>query len=393
MKIMSFAIAIASLVVPLSAFAQMQTFPGMSIPWTNLGTPLSNIPQLTTALVIDATGEKAAYCGRVFFTARTGNKDIRKVGFLFGAVTKAGGSALTVSLQNALNAGGGAALKPDETQDQTVAIANADATFAANTWHQTANLSADRTVAFGEMLCVVVEYDGSGRQGADTVELDALLSDSTNQSHGTTTTLKTGGSFTSVGAYPNIIFEFSDGTFGTVLGGFPFSALGTLTYNTGTGTADEYALEIKFPGPVQVDAAGGFVQQSGVSADAELILYDGTTAEKTHAADADFSIVAGSTRLIYGQFDGMENLSRSTTYYVSWKPTTTNNIVLTYFDVAAAGHFQAHVGGEDWRLNSRLDGGAWLGAVTTRRPFLWPYVSGIHNGVGSGGGRIIGRGQ
>ena len=108
--------------------------------------------------------------GKVWFAERTGTKDIRRVGFRFGTVTKAGGSAVTVSLQD-VNLAAGPPLQPDEVQDQTVAIANADAGFATGLWYRTGTLSADRTVAYGEDLCVVFEYDGAGRLGSDVVNI------------------------------------------------------------------------------------------------------------------------------------------------------------------------------------------------------------------------------
>jgi hypothetical protein len=132
-------------------------------PVQNMGTA----PGFANSLLIDATGEKIAFIGR-FWNKDRATKNITKVGFCFGAVTKAGGSGLTVSLQN-VNLGAGPPFRPDEIQDQTVAIANGDAAFATNTWYQTAALSTNRTVAFGELLAVVIEYNGAGRLGSDSV--------------------------------------------------------------------------------------------------------------------------------------------------------------------------------------------------------------------------------
>ena len=101
---------------------------------------------------IDLTGEKYGWTGTVWWKDRSvTSRDIRRARFLFGTVTKASGSALTFSLQN-FDLANGPPGRPDGTQDQTVAIANADAGFASNTYYTTGNLSADRTVAFGEQL-------------------------------------------------------------------------------------------------------------------------------------------------------------------------------------------------------------------------------------------------
>jgi len=124
---------------------------------------MSIAPSMVNAATIDATGEKLAWCGGFVHQDRAA-KDITRVGFFFGSsLIKAGGSSLTVSLQDV--SATAAPLQPDETQDQTVAIANGDAGFASSTWYRTGALSANRTVSHGEQLAVVLEFDGGGRLG------------------------------------------------------------------------------------------------------------------------------------------------------------------------------------------------------------------------------------
>ena len=369
----------------------LQTLPGMSVPIGIIPGHVAMAPSFASTLVIDATGEMAAFVGRVFFKARTGTKAISKVGFRFGAVTKAGGSALTVSLQDVLNAGGGIPMQPDGTQDQTVAIANADAGFTSNAWYQTGALSATRTVSCGDLLAVVIEFDGGGRLGADSVVISGLSATQTGHANMATSVLKTGGTYAVVSVVPNVILEFDDGTFGTLFGGFPCSNLATLTYNSGTGGADEYALEFTFPGPVKVDGGGGLWAHAVAGSDADLIVYDGTTAMTNGSVtfDGDFAVNANA-RASLGQFPAMLSLTKDTTYRLALKPTSANNVTLSYFDVAAAGHFQAHTGGTAWCLTSRVDGGSWAAATTTRRPFLWPHICAIDDAVSTGGTTIAG---
>jgi len=129
-------------------------------------------------LLIDATGEMAAFCGRVWFSARSGTKNLSRVGFRFGAVTKSGGSGLTVSLQD-VTLSAGPPMQPDGTQDQTVAIANGNASFASNTWIRTGTFSASRTVTYGDLLAVNVEYDGGGRTNPDSVIVNTIVAGQT----------------------------------------------------------------------------------------------------------------------------------------------------------------------------------------------------------------------
>lgn len=365
-----------------------QTFSGRSVPWGYAydGNTLTT-PVLNTTLVIDATGEKVAFSGRVWFPSRTGTKDIRRVGFLFGAVTKAGGSGLTVSLQDVSTAAG-PPMQPDGTQDQTVAVANGDANFASNTWCRTGVLSADRTVAFGALLSVVIEYDGSGRQGADSVVVAGLTSAQSGPFHQSVSTLYT-ASWVSQSVIPNVILEFSDGTFGTLMDAFPLSAINSISFNSGSG-ADEVALEMTFPGPVGVDAAGGIVSPNA-SADLDFVFYEGTSAIANGTVSASLRHMhsASAARPCVGQLPAAIALAAGTTYRLAVKPTTANNVALYYFDVSDANHLTCHIGGTSWAYTSRFDAGAWDAPTTTRRPFLWPWVCALSDGVG-GGGRIIG---
>lgn len=119
----------------------------------------------TTGLLIDATGEKAAFIGRV---TKTGN--IRKAHFWISALTKAGGSAWTASLQD-VDLANGPPMRPDGTQDQTAAVSNASAAVG---WYTTPAFSTDRAVTRGDRLAFVLEFDGSGRLGADSLTLGGL---------------------------------------------------------------------------------------------------------------------------------------------------------------------------------------------------------------------------
>jgi hypothetical protein len=340
--------------------------------------------------VIDATGEKVAFVGPVWFQARTGTKDIRKVGFRFGSVTKSGGSALTVSLQNVSTSAGPPA-RPDESQDQTVAVANANGSFLSNTWIQTGNLSADRTVNFGEMLAVVIEFDGSGRTAPDSVAISGvpLLGGASSNLTRSMTIAKLGGTWQiDASIAPNIILEFSDGTFGTLSGAFPCSAVGSFDYDSAS-SPDEYALRFQFPVPVSIDAAGAVINYDANSSDAEIVCYTGTTpmTDGTVTVDAHNTVLVGGTARpnIAAPFGAALALSGSTAYRIGVKPTTASNIQLSYYDMASAAHFQAHVGGADWYLSSRTDAGAWTD-TTTRRPFIWPYICAVDDGTGGGGG-------
>lgn len=342
------------------------------------------IPQITpvatfnASLLIDATGEKAAMIGRVWNKDRT-SKAITKVGFRFGVIVKAGGSGLTVSLQN-VDLANGPPFQPDGTQDQTVAIANGDAGFASNVWMQTAALSANRTVSFGELLAVVIEYDGNGRLGADSVQI------STHNAVGNTHNgLVSGGVLNTAGAWAlqalisNVILEFSDGTFGTLDYSVPASALATPAFNTGTNP-DERALEFSLSFPCKVDGFWLFAQVAS-GADLDVVLYDGTTPMDTVSFDSNAFGQVTVGRVVWGTFASEQTLAPNHVYRLAVKPTTANSVTLYEFDVSSANHFQAHPGGTSFVHNTRNDAGAWGTATTTKRPFMGLRVSALEYGV------------
>lgn len=340
------------------------------------------------SLVIDATGEKNAFCGRVWNKDGT-TKSITKVGFRFGSVTKAGGSALTVSLQD-VSLTAGPVMQPDETQDQTVAIANADAGFTSNAWYQTNALSANRSVTFGELLAVVIEYDGGGRLGADTVAITGITNVAgTERLHQCVFATKTGGTWASA-HQPNVILEFTDGTFGTLRGALPASAYATLTYKQDTATEDEYALSFRVPFACKVDGAFALMSAAAATSNFDVVLYDGTTAMTGGTVSVDANSMQSGAGVLEVPFTEPITLAINTTYRLAIKPTqTTSNVSIYYRDVANANHLQAFPGGVNWVLDSRVDLGAWIGAVSTRQPMMGIHISALDDGAGAAGGMLV----
>lgn len=351
--------------------------------------PITAAPTFASDLLIDATGEKIALMGQVWFPARTGTKNIERVGFRFGTITKSGGSGLTVSLQD-VALGTGPPGVPDESQDQTVAIANGNASFASNTWIRTGTLSANRTVTYGDLLAVVIEYDGLGRQIPDAVRVSGLtVSNSASTPIIDNAVLKTSGSWAAIANHGNLVLEFSDGTFGTLLGQYCYSAINTHTYNSGSGTADEHALAFQVPWECVCEGLWASVLPAGGTSDFDLVLYQGTSALATASFDAN-TIVAAAARFADKSI-AAQTLSPSTQYYLSVKPTTANNVSAYSFDVNNAAQWDAQEMGQNFAYSSRLDAGSWAAITTTRRLLAGIRVSQFHDGTGGSGGMIMSR--
>jgi hypothetical protein len=349
--------------------------------WLGLKPPVlwGNVPAFTSS-VIDATGEKVAFVGRHWNAARA-TKSIRRVGFLFGTVTKAGGSGLTVSLQN-VDTTTGLPHRPDGTPDQTVAIANGDASFASDTWYRTDTLSADRSVAYGELIAVVIEFDGSGRLSSDAVNIKNIASSASILDNSSSTQHFT-SSWGPAASAPNVVFEYDDGTFGSIEDAMPCSAITTNNINTGT-TPDELALKFQVPYECKIDAVAVWPNNTLTGRDFSVLI-DSTTV----AVDCD--TLRNSIGLVTVPISEI-TLAANTNYYLSVRPDTASSNTTYDVTVADANHLTLWPGGTTWHLATRTDAGAWS-ATTTRRPMGFGIrVSAIHDGAGgaSGGQRIIG---
>jgi hypothetical protein len=327
-----------------------------------------------TTNVIDATGEKACAFGRVVWHDGATSKDIAKVGIRFGPVTKAGGSGMILSLQD-VSLSAGAPPRPDETQDQTYAIANGNASFASNTYLHSGALSSNRTVNYGDLIAVVLEYDGSGRLGADSVVMSSYTTVTDMPENQLGMVLKT-ASWAASGGLPIVIFEFTDGTFGTLEGTWPLSASGTLTFKQ-DDSPDEYAQKFRFPFSGKIDGCWIAYSQTSGAADFDAVIYgsDGSTVLATRTMDANVRM--GALRFSRVLFASEIPFAANTTYYFAVKPTQTSaSAQVLYAEVSAAAHFGAFFGGADWCLSSRTNEGVWTD-TTTRRLFAGVRVSSI----------------
>jgi hypothetical protein len=338
---------------------------------------MANAPALTTS-TISASTHKFLWFGQVWWPGR-GTKSIRNVAFLPGAITSAGGSTMRLSLQDLDPAAATVAsvVEPDGVQDQTVDFLASAPT--ASTWYQTGNLSADRSVAHGTNLGVVLEFQSFA--GADSFALQNIVASSTDMGYGGTSLLT--AAWATVNVMPNILFVASDGTFGRLAPGYPISALNTHTLST-TTTPDEIALEFQVPVACKVEGCW-FTGAVSATRNFEINLYDaGGTPLAT--VTVDIETVAGTTQRSYPIFFPAEvSLSANTTYRLAWKPLTTSTSVTYSASVAAAGHFDVWPGGQAWKYTQRVDGGTWDAATTTQRFLTGLIVSAIHDGAGGAG--------
>lgn len=338
---------------------------------------------LSNAGPIDATGEKLAFVGRFEHPERVG-KDISRVQLRWGTVTKAGGSGLTISLQDVL-LGSGSPMRPDDTQDQTVAVANGDAGFASNTWYRSGALSANRTVAHGALLAVVIEYDGSGRLGADAVNVSCMGGLAAAGERANAATMLKTASWAKSNNFPNVVLECSDGTFGTMHGAFPVKDYNQVTA-TSTGNPKEIGMEFSWPAPIKIDSVitHANIQSGG---DIDWVLYDSSdTVLETVVFDQDTDMGNGFNRHGTWPFSGEKTIAKNGLYYLVGKAVNATGFGLSYLDVDNAAHWELHGIGDNaqWVQRNTVGSGAWT-KTATRRPIMGFRISSMDDGAGGGG--------
>lgn len=336
-----------------------------------------------TNQTIDAANEKIAFCGFVW-TPAGASKSIRNVGIRTGStITKSGGSGLTVSLQD-ISTSAGVPIQPDGTQDQTVAVSNANIP-AVSTWYTTGNLSADRSVAHGDPLCVVTEFDGSGWQASDVITLSTAGYDSGNPTGVSTASLFT-GTWAASSRQPLLFFVFSDGTYGSLDGSMSSNPGSTVTYNSSTAGGDEYSLKFVFGVSGSID--GVMANGNFTSSDFDIVLYNGTTALTTKSIDANWVGPLNSRQPFFVSFP-KTSVTAGVTYYLSVKPTTTTNLTLVSIGaVSSVSQWNAMPTGQTWHRAKRVDSGAWTDE-TTERPAVWVRFTADTSSGTSGGAFVV----
>lgn len=298
------------------------------------------------SLTLNASGDLASACGPVRVSDRGASKSLNTVAWRFGSITKSNGpSTLTVSLQD-MALTGTPTVVPDETQDQSYTIANADASFASNQYY-TATLSTNRTVSHGDRFCVVWEIGNFG--AGDSVAFN-MVTQSFNQAS-TQVKKRSGGTYSTQSMAPNVVFGFTDGTIGTFESSVIFTAVAS-TGNVGSGTnPDEYGMAFSFDAATKIDAIWANVYLAGTSSDIVLTLVEGSTVRQTCTIDAQ-TVASTNNFPIYCTF-APYTIPANTTFYVAARPTTTNTVTFPYLDLAAAAQRILTPYGTNWSSNTR----------------------------------------
>lgn len=317
----------------------------------------------SSVLLIDAATEKAAAVWRVGAAGA-----IRKLYFRLGTVTT--GDTLLVSLQDIDGTTG----DPDGTADQsgTVVVADTD----DNTW-KSVTLGADRTVAVGDWLGGVVEYNSF-------VAGSMVILRSLTSWHPGYTDLYT-GTWGKGGPTAILAVEYSDGLYYPQPGLLP-GVPSSVSFHVNTSGFDEYGMHFTMPFPARA-VGGGF--WSSLSGDANLVLYNtnGTSVMASAVIDASNQATNSAQERNYF-FNTPATLAVGSAYRLTIQPSTTTSDTLRYIDCPVAAARGQLPGGTAIQLTKQLDvTGSWT-EVDTQRPLMWLLLDQAHDGTGG----VIGMG-
>lgn len=258
--------------------------------------------------------------------------------------------------------------------------------------------SGTKTLNHGDLISIT--HSMTARGGTDSVlvthnHMDAYLAATLVPA---VTDNTTGAYARSATAIPNAYIVFDDGTIGWIAG-TSFSAVTptTLTFNSGTGTADEYGNLLNFPVTFYAMGIAITLSDSSYSGDFELLLYTdplGTPAvQRTITVDASSISVINSRLRGFFLFSSPYLMTANTPIGITIRPTTANNLSTYYRDVNSSTGGKAGVPNSSCYAIRRLDNsGAFSdyngGTAKTRKIAISVFGSYREQGVNMCSGQV-----
>lgn len=251
---------------------------------------------------------------------------------------------------------------------------------AATTSYRVA-LATPATATRGDIIFVVVEFDSTAGNLTVSTCNQLVTSGYPYLDLNTAAWVKSAG-------WPNLYLDYGGTVYDCL--SLPYSALTQTTVNSGT-TPDEYAAVFVAPFPCRVCGFKSLGTAVTTSADCDYVLYDSSSsALATKSISGKRMSAASANRPVEGLFDAGVVLTAGATYRLSVKPSTANNVNVTYWDFPSAAAMDALPGGQSVYYSTRTDAGSWTD-VATRRLGMSMLIDQFDNGAGTGG--LIGGGR
>lgn len=290
---------------------------------------------------------------------------------------------MKVSFQNVNGANG----EPDGVVDEfgTVVIAGTD----DNKWIDTTTSPAlgaitsggngagsGRTVAVGDILALVVEFDSFVAGSLLILQQEGQLT-YWNPSMNNYALHQVGGTWTKQGDTPMFALGCNDGTW-QYMESVTVGRTSQVTYNSASA-ADEIAMRFQLPYPAKLGSVKALIDFTAV---AEIIVYEGTTALGTFSLDPELRRTTGFI-WTQAQFGDLA-LTANTTYRVAVKPTTGTNLSLHRTTAQSNALFDTLGGGRQFYYSTRVDAGSWTDTDTIR-PYVSLGLTAFDDGTGGSG--------
>lgn len=350
---------------------------------------------------LNATGETAQLVGYVHLEnplggAKTISSAGGKIVWVTGAVTFASGSStFTVSIQDVSTSSSPG--QGDGVNDVSVAFTGGGGGITANAVQQSAISSGSKSIAHGDLVALVFAF--TARAGADSIVMQhAPTGTEVNPNIlGGSVIDNTTASYVNVAAYPMAYIIFDDGTVGWFFGFTMQKTVTTVTYNSTTGTADEYGNLINIPYTFHAIGIEAMLSFAGNSSDCELLLYTdplGTpVVAHTVTVDATQVSATASTRFVAKPFSSPYLIKANTPVGISCRPTTANNLSIYAFDGDGVKSDVIHPPNSYSYGIRRLDNtGAFSdyngGTAKTRLVSIWVYGYYVEQGINVCSGQV-----
>jgi hypothetical protein len=338
---------------------------------------------VTNTFTMDAVAEKVALIGTVYIdgrpgTAKTISSASGKIHFLPGTATFADTlttpTTIRVGIQDLDDTTGGSGAGVGATVDGSFdvyadLVAGTD-TITTSTWKTVAMSSGTKDITHGQKIAIVFDMTARGANNTDTVQVTGVAISAGNAGfpqlqHNT-------ASWVRQASIPICVIEFDDGTLGTIEGSMQFSAITAVSYASNS-TPDEYGVLFQLPFESTAISIWMIGRPSTNAANGELILYSdplGTpVAEATITLDANNFNLSDGLRLGEWVLPTAKTLSANTDYAVTFRPTTTTNVSLTYFTLADA-NYRKFMAGTNVSRAHRTDNAGAFTSTTTSYPMI-----------------------
>jgi uncharacterized repeat protein (TIGR02059 family) len=333
---------------------------------------------VTTAYTMDAAAEKVAFIGTIYIDGRPGTaKTISSAGgkiyFLPGTTTFSDASTnLRIGIQDLDDATGGSGAGVGATVDGTFDVyddlVGGTDTITTTTWKTVTMSSGTKDITHGQKIAVV--FDMTARGGSDSVQVSAVSIVVANA--GFPQVQHNTASWVRQSSIPIAIIEFDDGTLGMIEGSLPISVATAQSYASNS-TPDEYGMIFQLPFESTAISIWMIGRPTSNAANGELILYSdplGTpVAEATITLDANNFQLTDGGRFGEWTLPTAKTLSANTDYAVTFRPTTTTAVNLTYFTLPDA-NYRKFMAGTNVSRAHRTDNAGAFTSTTTSYPLI-----------------------